>query len=60
MEDAGCWRDARTVAAARVIVAVAGAGDTDHVAWDAGDNRGEGYEDAGEKLREKHCENEFL
>lgn len=55
MQDAGRWRDAGTVAAARVIVAVAGAGDSDHVAWDAGDEGGEGCRDAEEELWETHC-----
>lgn len=43
MQDARRWRDAGTVATAGVIVAVAGARNADHVAWDAGDNCGEGY-----------------
>lgn len=45
------------VAAAGVVVAVAGAGDTNHVAWDAGDEGGEGVRDGEEELGEAHfCE----
>lgn len=57
MQDAGRGRDAGTVAAAGVVVAVAGAGDTNHVAWDAGDEGGEGGRDGEEELGKAHfCE----
>ena len=42
MQDARRGREAGTVTAAGVIVAIAGAGDADHVAWDTSDNCGEG------------------
>ena len=55
MQHAGLWYETGGVAAASIVVAVTGGGDSDHMAWNAGDDRGEGYRDAEEKLWEMHC-----